>query len=237
MRAGLARARHCPPLLLWAFGFIGWRCLPAVPARRWRLAFFTLRRGLPAGVSPLWRVSVSVGVRRLAGVPSKGRGFGVGAPCPPGQFQACWFRIGAFRWLWRWRAVWQARGSCLQAGFAKGCACWRGFVRVAGVFSGLATLPAVVLDGLARSKLVGLARRQRAGVGFGGGASARHVFHCPTLRAGGRAGAFAPPEGIQPRKRFLPLAFFRQIPRPPLTLAVGQFLAKDGRLKRREIRS
>jgi hypothetical protein len=47
------------------------------------------------------------------------------------------------------------------------------------------------------------------------------VKSVPTLRAGGRAGAFAPrPKGFSAFERFLPLAFFCQIPRPPLTLAV-----------------
>jgi len=41
------------------------------------------------------------------------------------------------------------------------------------------------------------------------------------LRAGGRAGALPRPKGFSPVARFLPLAFIRQIPRPPLTLAVG----------------
>jgi len=51
----------------------------------------------------------------------------------------------------------------------------------------------------------------------------------PTPRAGGRAGALPRPKGFSPVERFLPSAFSCQIPRPPLTPAVGTPLAQQGK--------
>lgn len=187
---------------------------PSSPPAVGSWAGFALWPGSPAGALLLWGVSVSVGLGRLAGLPPKQLVFGAGATPPPGQWLACCVRL--------WGFAPALAGAGCAAGFRALPA--GGVCQVVHRQAGLGAsgwvvvvvlrLPAGVVAVWAGCTSALLARRQTSGFRGGGVCSAWGGLHCPTPLARGRAGAFAPPQGILPRKRVLRFGFFPPSPPP-----------------------
>jgi len=221
LRAGFARIESCPPFRCLAFGCFGRLHLPASPpaASFGRGSPFCLVRPQPLfafGVSRFDGVSTAgrypakvVGVLGRRNLPAKSV-FGVVVPLL--GFFLAWAAAGC---LVGFRALPAGRFCQVFHGFA-------GFRVPGSAFFGFVHLPAVVGAGLALVK-VGYTCPQAKKSGCGSAGLARVAKgHCPTSFAADGRGLSPRPRGFSPESVVRPLAFSRQIPRPPLKPAVGQ---------------